>query len=64
MFFFFFDEVHRISQIRITIITNEKILKVLKSGDPSNVRNYRHISLIPHLAKLYESIINPVFKED
>lgn len=33
------------------------VTPVLKAGDPSDVANYRPISIIPHLAKLFESLV-------
>ena len=33
------------------------VTPVLKAGDPSDVTNYRPISIIPHLAKLFESLV-------
>jgi hypothetical protein len=33
------------------------VTSVFKSGDPSLVSNYRPISILPHIAKLFESIV-------
>jgi hypothetical protein len=33
------------------------ITPILKSGDPSQVVNYRPISILPHIAKIFESIV-------
>lgn len=33
------------------------ITPILKFGDPSDVQNYRRISIIPHLGKLFELIV-------
>ncbi|KAF0761231.1 Reverse transcriptase domain-containing protein [Aphis craccivora] len=33
------------------------VTPVYKSGDPSDVKNYRPISIIPHIAKIFESLI-------
>jgi hypothetical protein len=33
------------------------VTPVFKSGDPSLVSNYRTISILPHIAKLFESIV-------
>lgn len=37
-----------------------KIVPVLKKGDPSNVKNYRPISILSCFAKIFESLICPV----
>lgn len=33
------------------------ITSMYKSGDTSDVRNYRQISIIPHIAKHFESLV-------
>lgn len=33
------------------------VTPVYKSGDPSDIKNYRSISIIPHIAKIFESLV-------
>ena len=40
-----------------TIWKTCSITPILKSGDPSDVSNYRPISILPHIAKLFESLV-------
>lgn len=40
-----------------------KVIPVLKKGDPKNVENYRPISILPTLSKIFEKSINQQLQE-
>lgn len=40
------------------------VMPVPKTSDPSDVANYRPISIVPHLAKLSESLVYSNFKRN
>ncbi len=39
------------------------VMSLLKGGEPSDLNNYRPISKLPVLAKVFESMVNDQMKE-